>query len=88
MGHRHARDQQHGVGDRFQVGSGGVVGGGVGELELGVQAGLVGLGQLDLVLLGEQRVPPHLIEIDPEQVERVVVALHGRIHRGWRGEGL
>ena len=33
---------------------------GVGEFELGVQAGLIGLGQLDLVLLGEQRVPtPH-----------------------------
>jgi hypothetical protein len=41
------------VGGGFQVRAGGVVSGAVGELELGVQAGLVGLGQLDLVLLGQ-----------------------------------
>jgi len=47
----------------------GGVGGELGQLELGVQAGLVGLGQLDLVLLGQQRMPPNLIQVQTERVQ-------------------
>jgi hypothetical protein len=61
------------VGDSLQLGAGGVVVSAVGELELGVQAGLVGLGQLDLVLLGEQRVPRDLVQIETERVRGLEV---------------
>jgi hypothetical protein len=43
-------------------------GGRLGELVLGGQAGLVGLGQLDLVLSGEQGVAADLVQVQAEQV--------------------
>jgi len=69
------------LGGGLQLGAGRVVVGAVGELELGVQAGLVGLGQLDLVLLGEQRVPTDLVKVQTErirrlEVEQLVLVLH------------
>ena len=50
------------------------------EIELS-QAGLIGLGQLNLVLLGKQRVPTDLIQIKTErvrrlEVEQLVLVLH------------
>src|SRR4029453_15113286 len=67
-----------GGGDRFQGGAGGVAGGAAGQLGPGVQAGFVGLGQLDLVLPGEQPMPSDLVEVDPEQVEVLPDTPHGQ----------
>src|SRR4029450_2633432 len=62
----------------LQLGAGWVVGVDGRQGASGVQAGLVGLGEADLVVLGEQGMAADLVQVQPEQVkpDRLTLALH------------
>ena len=75
------------LGNNLQVGPGRVVNAGVGQLELGLEASLIGLGQLDLVVFGEQRVPTDLIQVQTERIRRLKVETRAR-RRGHPGTSL
>jgi hypothetical protein len=72
-------------GHGLQVGSGRIIRAGVSQPGPGVQTGLIGLGQLDLILSGQQPMPPNLIQIQPEQVGGLGLQRpHGKRIGPWR----